>query len=158
MGTMDFSKRVTFAGVVFKPTKNGVVRWTTVQKMLESGKVECTWYNYDDHQTETGMSPSTAQNVLGQVEMFEAERCYISENGPNGGNPRYSSLRYICVRIHTNMFATIYDLADLPELADGTEVEEVEVEACEACVGCDVVPDEPEALVEKGGLRLIVSN
>lgn len=144
---MDFSKRHIFAGITFKPTKTGAVRWTTVKKMLDRGKVECYWYSRDGSN-----HLGTIESVLRQEARTGTDRCYLSEN-TDYGNPRYAHKRFIRVRFHSNSFATIYDLADLPELADGTEVEEVE-----ACVGCDTVAEDPPALVEKGGLRLVVSN
>lgn len=149
---MDFSIRHTFAGINFKPNKKGNVKWATVKKMLEGGKVECTWYNPDG----SGTSTAPAQTVIDQAERVGPDRCYIAENDTNYGNPRYALQRFVRVSFNSNSFVTLYDVGDLAELADGTEVDE----ACQACVGgdCEAIPEEPRALVTMKHLSLIISN
>ena len=144
---MDFSKRHTFAGITFKPTKTGTVRWSTVAKILRKGQVECYWYSRDGSNV-----LGSPESVLKMARKIGSDWNYLGEHAEYG-NPRYAHKRFIRVSFHSNSFVTLYDLADLPELADGSEVDEVE-----ACVGCDSVAEDPPALVEKGGLRLVVSN
>ncbi len=142
----------TFAGITFKPTKTGAVRWSQVAKMLRSGRVECTWWTPSNPQS----TVSEASSVLRQVEITgRPSRCRVGQHG-NYDNPRYKGQRFVQLTFHSNSFVTLYDLSELSEPADGTEVDEA-VE-CEACVGCEVQEDDPPAIVLKGGLRLVVSN
>lgn len=135
-------EKQTFAGITFKPTKYGLVRWSQVEMMLRSGQVECTWWTLRCSQN----TVSEASAILRQVEVTgRPSPCSVGRHGAYG-NPRYQRQPYIRIHFNSNSFATMYDLSKLPELADGTEVVEVE-----ACVGCE----EPPAF---GKLYLVVSN